>query len=137
MSDTGILHFMDEDKSKSIIPVYKNISPYELPTLLSAYQSSDMSKIGAIQDLVHGVERILGQKEITEKDKLLNKVIEEQKQKLEEEQRKAEEKHRKELEKAANWQKNKKKYAAAGILAVVLVIAIAIGITVNNKYLKP
>ena len=116
------LHFMDEDKSKSVIPVYKNISPYELPTLLSAYQASDMSKLGAIQDLVHGVERILGQKEVTEKDKLLNKVIADQKQKMEEEQ----ERHQKAIEKKAYWQKVKKKYMVPSIIAAVLVIAAAI-----------
>ena len=131
------LHFMEKDKSKSIIPVYKNISPYELPTLLSAYQASDMSKLGAIQDLVHGIERILGQKEVTEKDKLLNKVIEEQKQKMEAEQQKAEARHQRQQEKKAHWQKHKKKYMAAGIIAAVLVIATAIGIPLNNNYLKP
>lgn len=92
-----------------------------------------MSKLGAIQDLVHGIERILGQKEITEKDKLLNKVIEEQKQKMEEERQKAEARH----QKKAYWQKNKKKYMVAGIIAVILVIVAAVGIPLNNHYLKP
>ena len=120
------LHFMDEDKSKSIIPVYKNISPYELPTLLSAYQASDMSKLGAIQDLVHGIERILGQKQMTEKDKLLNKVIEDQKQKMEEEK----ERHQKKLEKKAHWQQVRRKYKIPMIIAAVIAIAIAVIIPV-------
>ena len=131
------LHFMQEDKSKSIIPVDKTITAYELPTLLSAYQASDMSKIGAVQDLVHGVERILGQKEITEKDKLLNKVIEDQKKKIEDEQRKAEEKHKKEQEKKANWEKNKKRYFAGGIIIALLAVAAVIFNYVNNTYLMP
>ena len=131
------LHFMGEDKSKSIIPLYKNITAYELPTLLSAYQASDMSKIGAIQDLVHGIERILGQKEITEKDKLLNKVIEDQKKKLEDEQRKAEEKHKKELERKANWEKNKKRYFVGSIIVILLIAAAIIFNYVNNSYLIP
>ena len=138
------LHFMNEDRSKFIIPVYKKITPYELPTLLSAYQAADMSKIGAVQDLVRGVERILDQKEITEKDKLLNRVIEDQKKKLEEEQRKAEKKHQEELAakqkkeaQKAHWQKNKTRYfAAIDIIAVLILAAIAFNYY-NNTYLKP
>lgn len=138
------LRFMNEDKSKSIIPVYQKITPYELPTLLSAYQAADMSKIGAVQDLVRGVQRILGQKEISEKDKLLNKVIEDQKKKIEEEQRKAEKKHQEELaaqkkkeEQQARWQKNKTRYFAGGILIAVLIVAAIVFYNYNNTYLKP
>ncbi len=52
--------FMHEDDSKTIIPVYKKMSPYDLPEELSRFQAQDMDKIGAIQDLVHAVEKLLG-----------------------------------------------------------------------------
>ena len=138
------LRFMNEDKSKSIIPVYKRITPYELPTLLSVYQAADMSKIGAVQDLVRGVERILGQKEITEKDKLLNKVIEDQKKKLEEEEREAERKHQEELAiqrkkeaRRARRKKYKALYIAGFVLIIALIAAAILYNNYNNTYLKP
>ncbi len=55
------IEFMKTDKDKTLIPVYKNMSPYALPDEFARLQAQDMSKIGAIQDLVRGVEKILGQ----------------------------------------------------------------------------
>lgn len=43
-----------------LIPLYCNMSPYELPQEFSNLQSLDMQKIGFIQDLTDGIERILG-----------------------------------------------------------------------------
>ena len=57
------LGFMKEDPSKTIIPVYKEISPYDFPPELSKYQAQNMEKVGAVQDLVHGVSRIIGHQE--------------------------------------------------------------------------
>lgn len=57
------LKFMSEDSSKRIIPVYEDMSPYELPADLAAFQAVDISKIGADQDLVHGIQKILGEKD--------------------------------------------------------------------------
>ena len=54
------LNFMTEDKSKSIIPVYREMSPYEFPEELSNFQAQDMGKVGAIQDLVYGIKKVLG-----------------------------------------------------------------------------
>lgn len=50
---------MAKNSNKVIIPAYRDISPYELPSELSALQSLDMSKIGFIQDLNDGIDRIL------------------------------------------------------------------------------
>lgn len=57
---TRFLSFMKEDESKTIIPVYYNMSPYELPNELTRFQAQDMSKVGAMQDLVVGVKRLIG-----------------------------------------------------------------------------
>ena len=53
------LGFMNEDPSKTIIPVYKEMSPYEFPPELSKYQAQNMEKVGAVQDLVHGISRMV------------------------------------------------------------------------------
>lgn len=54
------IDFMKTDKDKTLIPVYKNMSPYALPDEFAKLQAQDMSKIGAIQDLVRGIEKLVG-----------------------------------------------------------------------------
>lgn len=54
------LDFMKNDPTKTLIPVYKDISPYTLPDEFSRFQAQDMGKLGAIQDLVRGVEKLSG-----------------------------------------------------------------------------
>ncbi len=54
------IDFMKNDSEKVLIPVYKDISPYALPDEFAKLQSQDMSKLGAVQDLVRGVEKIIG-----------------------------------------------------------------------------
>ncbi len=54
------ISFMDKDNSKSIIPIYQKMTPYEFPVELSKYQAQDMSKVGAIQDLVRGIRKLIG-----------------------------------------------------------------------------
>ncbi len=53
------LQIVKKDSGKYIIPAYKGMDAYDLPDALSIYQSQDMSKIGAIQDLVHGVKKLM------------------------------------------------------------------------------
>lgn len=54
------LDFMKNDPAKTLIPVYKGISPYALPDEFAKLQAQDMGKLGAIQDLVRGVEKLTG-----------------------------------------------------------------------------
>ena len=54
------LDFMKTDPAKTLIPVYKDISPYTLPDEFSKLQAQDMGKLGAMQDLVRGVEKLAG-----------------------------------------------------------------------------
>ncbi len=56
------LSLIEQGKKVSIIPCYRDISPYDLPNEFSALQAQDMGKIGAMQDLVRGIEKILGSK---------------------------------------------------------------------------
>lgn len=54
------LDFMKSDTGKTLIPVYKGISPYALPDEFAKLQAQDMGKLGAMQDLVRGVEKLAG-----------------------------------------------------------------------------
>ena len=53
------LKIIAQDKSKYLIPCYKGLDAYDMPKEFQHLQSQDMSKVGAIQDLLRGVEKIL------------------------------------------------------------------------------
>jgi tetratricopeptide (TPR) repeat protein len=53
------LALMKKDRSKLLIPCYLGMDPYDLPEELSMLQSQDMGKIGFIQDLLHGVGKVV------------------------------------------------------------------------------
>ena len=52
-----------KDRSRLIIPCYRDMDPYDLPEELSLFQSQDMSKIGFIQDILHGIKKVLRKEE--------------------------------------------------------------------------
>ena len=54
------LSLMRKDRSRLLLPCYRDMDPYDLPEALSVLQSYDMSKIGFIQDLIRGVNKVLG-----------------------------------------------------------------------------
>ena len=56
------LDMMRKDKSKTIIPAYRDMDPYDLPDALSMFQAQDMSKLGFMQDLIHGINKLVGRK---------------------------------------------------------------------------
>ena len=62
------LDFMKNDPAKTLIPVYKGISPYALPDEFAKLQAQDMGKLGAIQDLVRGVEKLAGKNQKSQLD---------------------------------------------------------------------
>ncbi len=53
------LSLMKKDHSKLLLPCYRDMDPYDLPEALSVLQSYDMGKIGFIQDLIRGVNKVL------------------------------------------------------------------------------
>jgi tetratricopeptide (TPR) repeat protein len=53
------LTLMKDDKDKYLIPCFKDMNVYDLPNELSILQSQDMGKLGFIQDLLHGINKIL------------------------------------------------------------------------------
>ncbi len=57
---TRYLSMMDKDRSKHILPVFRDMGPYDFPAEIPMVQGLDMSKIGAMQDLIRGVCKITG-----------------------------------------------------------------------------
>ncbi len=53
------LAMMKQDRSKLLIPCYRDMDPYDLPDQLSPLQAYDMGKIGFLQDLTHGINKVL------------------------------------------------------------------------------
>ena len=53
------LALMRTDRSRLLIPCYRDMDPYDLPEELSMLQSQDMGKIGFIQDLTRGVKKVI------------------------------------------------------------------------------
>ena len=55
------LSLMKRDHKRLLIPCYRDMDPYDLPEELSMLQSQDMSKIGFMQDLLRGVQKVMQQ----------------------------------------------------------------------------
>lgn len=54
------LGMMKNDSSKKLIPCYKDMDPYDLPKEIKNIQAIDFNKLGAIQDLIIGVNKVFG-----------------------------------------------------------------------------
>ena len=54
------LAMINAGEKKVLIPAYCDMSPYDLPEEFSYLQAQDLSKIGAMQDLIHGIDKITG-----------------------------------------------------------------------------
>lgn len=53
------LALMKKDRSKLLIPCYRDMDPYDIPEELSMFQCQDMSKIGFMQDILRGVMKVV------------------------------------------------------------------------------
>lgn len=53
------LKLMAQKGDKYLIPCYKGIDAYDLPKEFAKFQAQDMGKVGAIQDLLRGIDKIL------------------------------------------------------------------------------
>ena len=67
------LKIMKKDRTKLLIPCYRDMDPYELPEEFAHLQAQDMSKIGFINDIVHGIKKIIVKE--SEKPKTQEKVV--------------------------------------------------------------
>lgn len=57
------LQFMKSDRSKLLIPCYRDMDPYDLPDEFAYLQAQDMGKIGFINDLVRGIKKVTNRDE--------------------------------------------------------------------------
>ena len=53
------LRIMKKDRSKLLIPCYRDMDAYELPEEFAHLQAQDMSKIGFINDIVRGIKKVI------------------------------------------------------------------------------
>ena len=53
------LKLMAQDKRKHLIPCYKDVDAYDMPKEFQKLQGQDLSKVGAIQDLLRGIDKLL------------------------------------------------------------------------------
>lgn len=73
---------INHGEKKTLIPLYKGMSPYDMPEEFVNVQSLNMEKIGFIQDLLHGIQKILSPgktevvyREISEPDDKTNALV--------------------------------------------------------------
>ena len=53
------LKLMASNKDKYLIPCYKNVDAYDIPKEFAKFQAQDMGKVGATQDLLRGIDKLL------------------------------------------------------------------------------
>ncbi len=71
------LHLMKTDRSKLLIPCYRDMDAYDLPEEFAHLQAQDMSKIGFINDVVRGIKKVINKSE-PEKVAVVDTVTSEQ-----------------------------------------------------------
>ena len=54
------LALIHNGEQKVLIPAYKDMDPYDMPDEFQHLQAQDMSKLGFMQDLIRGINKILG-----------------------------------------------------------------------------
>ncbi len=60
------LQLMTKDKTKHLIPCFKGIDAYDMPKEFAKLQAQDMGKVGAVQDLLRGIEKLLPKEQSAE-----------------------------------------------------------------------
>ena len=68
------LQLMESGQKKTLIPCYKDIDAYDMPKEFAKLQAQDMGKVGAIQDLLRGIEKIIRPNTVVEKIHIDNNV---------------------------------------------------------------
>ena len=56
------LKLIAKGEKKTLIPCYKGIDAYDMPKEFRALQAQDLGKVGATQDLLRGIEKVLNEK---------------------------------------------------------------------------
>ena len=53
------LKLIAQDKNKHLIPCYKNVDAYDIPKEFQKFQGQDLGKVGAMQDLLRGIDKLI------------------------------------------------------------------------------
>jgi hypothetical protein len=70
------LKLMVHDKSKYLIPCFKNIDAFDIPKEFARLQAQDLGKVGAIQDLLRGIDKLIKpNSSITENNDTIKETI--------------------------------------------------------------
>ena len=69
------LGMMKTDKTKTLIPCFKGIDAYDIPKEFKGLQAQDMSKLGWLQDLTRGVEKLCGKSSDTQTAAAIQQVV--------------------------------------------------------------
>ena len=67
------MNFMKTDRTKLLIPCYRDMDAYDLPEEFSHLQAQDMGKIGFINDVVRGIKKVISKE--TEQAKAKETVV--------------------------------------------------------------
>lgn len=62
------LKLMAKDKEKHLIPCFKGIDAYDMPKEFARLQAQDLGKVGAVQDLLRGIDKLLSRQQATVKE---------------------------------------------------------------------
>lgn len=63
------LTLIKKGEDKTLIPVYKDMDPYDLPEEFAYLQAQDMSKVGFMQDLIRSIKKLISDEVIDERQK--------------------------------------------------------------------
>ena len=69
------LKLMARDKTKHMIPCFKGLDAYHMPKEFAKLQAQDLGKVGAMQDLLRGIEKILPRQKETVKEIVKEQVV--------------------------------------------------------------
>ncbi len=65
------IKLMAKDKSKVLIPCFKGMDAYDMPEGFKGLQSQDMSKLGFMQDLLRGIDKIFDREKKAEIERVV------------------------------------------------------------------
>ncbi len=69
------LKLMKKDRSKLLIPCYRDMDAYELPDDFAHLQAQDMSKIGFINDIVRGIKKVVDNDSSAQKKSVVKETV--------------------------------------------------------------
>lgn len=82
------IEMMKSDKNKYLIPVISKIDAHKMPEEFAMYLAQSMDKVGAMQDLLHGIDKLMDDYKENKPDEFTYEMYEKFKKMKEEEDRK-------------------------------------------------